>query len=202
MSITLDFGQEAGVGVGCVDGRERLVTRPNGTRANPNRPGTIPCPPISIQMNSEPHSRRRAIVVPEQSTEDAMTIHSARTKCLIKGRPRASLFRRECRLRFRTCTWFQEYSISDPLVRPMPVVEANVLLHDVTHMAQAETRKEVQTLALQRTDPDLCKGVGIGREPRRLDCPNPRSLQQRIKARRRTFTSLQEQYEYLRAGSV
>ncbi len=84
----------------------------------------------------------------------------------------------------------------------MTVVEANILLHDVAYMAQTEAGEKVQAFTRQRTHPDLSKGVGIRGKPRGLDRPNSRSVQQRIKARRRIFPSLQEPYEYLRAGPV
>lgn len=39
--------------------------------------GTLPCPPIRLHLNSEKHSRRRAIIVPEQPAEYAMASHAA-----------------------------------------------------------------------------------------------------------------------------
>ncbi len=39
--------------------------------------GTLPRPPIGLQLNSEQRSRRRAIVVLEQLAEDALAFHAA-----------------------------------------------------------------------------------------------------------------------------
>lgn len=119
-----------------------------------------------------------------------MAFHAARTECVIHGRPRASFFQYESQLRLHTYTWHRQQSIPHPPMRPTAVVEGDILIHDVTNMAKAETCEEVQAFALQRADPDLGKGIGVRRMPRRLDGLNPRYLKPRVNASGELGTSV------------
>lgn len=85
MSITLNFAQEPRAGLEIALMRNEVINC-REAQARTKYLSTLPCLPIRVQLNSEHRSRRRAVVVPKQSTEYAVTSHSARVWCDFGGR--------------------------------------------------------------------------------------------------------------------
>ncbi len=79
MLITLDFVQNPRVGMEIVLMRNEVINCCEA-QARTKYPGNLPCLPFRVQVNSEPRSRCRAIVVLEQSAEDALAFHSAEVR--------------------------------------------------------------------------------------------------------------------------
>ena len=74
-------------------------------------------------------------------------------------------------------------SVLQAAMRPMLVVEADVLLANVIQMATAKTREMDQAFALERPDPCFNEGVGVRGQDRDLHAPQLGILEGAVECR-------------------